>query len=53
MEQFYAECRINPASVDFIAPHATGSKVSLLILARYIMAFNDKLFEDLVMAAFT
>jgi len=32
MEQFYEECCINPASVDFIEAHATGTKVSLLIL---------------------
>jgi len=38
MEQFYEECCINPASVDFIEAHATGTKVSLLILGRYIMA---------------
>jgi len=29
MEQFYEECCINPASVDFIEAHATGTKVSL------------------------
>ena len=51
LEQFYEECRINPASVDFIEAHGTGTKVSLLILAGYIMAFNDKLFGELVMAA--
>jgi len=38
MEQFYEECCINPASVDFIEAHATGTKVSLLVLGRYIMA---------------
>ena len=32
MEQFYEECCINPASVDFVEAHATGTKVSLLIL---------------------
>jgi len=37
LEQFYEECDINPASVDFIEAHATGNKVSLLILGRYIM----------------
>jgi hypothetical protein len=52
MEQFYEECCINPASVDFVEAHATGTKVSLLILGRYIMAFNDELFEELVMADF-
>jgi hypothetical protein len=36
-----------------IAAHAISTKVSLLIHAGYIMAFNDKLFEELVMAAFT
>jgi hypothetical protein len=41
MEQFYEECRINLASADFIAAHVTGTEVSLLILARYTMAFND------------
>jgi acyl transferase domain-containing protein len=38
MEQFYEECHINPALVDFIEAHGTGTKVSLLILGRYIMA---------------
>ena len=52
MEQFYEECCINPASVDYIEPHATGTKVSSLILGRYIMAWNDKLFEELLMAVF-
>ena len=51
LEQFYEECCINPASVDFIEAHATGTKVSLLILSGYIMAFNDKLFGEFVMAA--
>jgi len=37
LEQFYEECHINPASVDFIEAHATGTKVSLLILGRYII----------------
>jgi fatty acid synthase len=32
MEQFYKECCINPTSVDFVEAHATGTKVSLLIL---------------------
>jgi len=48
----YEECHINPASVDLIEAHAAGTEVSLLILAGYIMAFNDKLFEELVVAAF-
>jgi acyl transferase domain-containing protein len=52
MEQFYEECRINPASVDYIEAHGTGTKVSLLILGRYIMVWNDKLFEELLMAIF-
>ena len=52
MEQFYEECCINPASVDYIEPHATGTKVSLLILGRYIMAWNYKLFEELLIAVF-
>ena len=52
MEQFYEECHINPASVDFIEAHATGTKVSLLIHGRCIMAYNDKLFQELVVAAF-
>jgi hypothetical protein len=52
MEQFYKECGINPASVDFIEAHGTGTKVSLLIFQIYIMACNDKLFEDLWLAAF-
>jgi hypothetical protein len=52
MEQFYEESGINPASVDFIEAHGTGTKVSLLILRRYIMAWNDKLFEDLTMSPF-
>ena len=52
MEQFYEECCINPASVDYIEAHATGTKVSLLILGRYIMSWNDKLFEELLMAVF-
>jgi len=51
LEQFYEECCINPASVDFIEAHGTGTKVSLLILSGYIMAFSDKLFGELVMAA--
>jgi hypothetical protein len=51
LEQFYEDCCINPASVDFIETHGTGTKVSLLILVRYIMAFNVKLFGKLVMAA--
>ena len=51
MEQFYEDCHINPASVGFIEAHAPGTEVSLLILAGYIMAFIDKLFEELVMAA--
>jgi len=38
MEQFYEECCINPASVDFIEANASGTKVSLSILGRYIMA---------------
>jgi len=38
MEQLYEECHINPASVDFIEAHATGTKVSLLIFGRYIIA---------------
>jgi len=38
MEQFYEECHINPASVDFIEAHGTGTRVSLLILGRYIIA---------------
>jgi len=37
MEKLYEECCINPTSVDFIEAHATGTKVSLLILERYIM----------------
>ena len=49
LEQFYEECCINPASVDFIEAHGTGTKVSLLVLAGYTMAFNDKLFGELVM----
>jgi hypothetical protein len=52
MEQFYEECGINPASVDFVEAHGTGTKVSLFILGRYIMAYNDKLFEEVVMANF-
>jgi acyl transferase domain-containing protein len=52
LEQFYEECRINPASVDFIEAHATGTKVSLFILGRYIVAYNDKMFEEVVMADF-
>ena len=52
MEQFYKECCINPASVDFIEAHATGTKVSLWILGSYIVDYNDKLFEELVMADF-
>jgi hypothetical protein len=52
MEQFYEECHINPASVDFVEAHATGTKVSLFILGRYIMTYNDKLFEEVVMADF-
>jgi len=38
LEQFYEECCINPASVDFVELHAPGTKVSLLILGRYVMA---------------
>jgi len=38
MEQFYEECHINPASVDFIEAHAPGTKVRLLLFERYIMA---------------
>jgi len=38
MEQLYEECCINPASVDFVELHAPGTKVSLLILGRYVMA---------------
>jgi fatty acid synthase len=38
MEQFYEECHINPALVDFIEAHATGTRVSLLTLGKYIMA---------------
>jgi len=38
LEQFYEECHINPSSVDFIEAHAPGTKVSLLILGRYITA---------------
>jgi fatty acid synthase len=34
MEQFYEECHINPALVDFIEAHAAGAKVSLLIHGR-------------------
>jgi len=34
LEQFYEECCINPASVDFIEAHATGTRVSLLMLGR-------------------
>jgi len=52
MEQFYEECCINPASVDFIETHAPGTKVNLFILGRYIMSQNDKLLGELVMAAF-
>jgi acyl transferase domain-containing protein len=52
MEQFYEECCINSASVDFIEAHGTGTKVSLFILQIYIIACNDKLFEDLLRAAF-
>jgi acyl transferase domain-containing protein len=52
MEQVYEECQINPASVDFVEDHATGTKVSLLILGSYITALNDNLFEELLMAAF-
>jgi len=37
LEQFYEECHINPTSVDFIEAHATGTKVSLLILGRYFI----------------
>ena len=52
LEQFYEECHINPTSVNFIEPHAPGTKVSLLILERYIMAYNDKFWEELMTAAF-
>jgi len=38
MEQFYEECCINPASVDFIEAHAPGTRVSLLLLGRNIIA---------------
>jgi acyl transferase domain-containing protein len=38
MEQLYEECCVNPASVDFVEAHAAGTKVSLLVLGRYIMA---------------
>jgi len=38
LEKFYEECFINPASVDFVEAHAPGTKVSLLILGRYIIA---------------
>ena len=38
MEKFYEECHMTPASVEFIEAHAPGTKVSLLILGRYIMA---------------
>ena len=51
MEQFYEECSINPASVDYIEANATGTKVSLWTLRRYIMTYNDKLFEVLVISA--
>ena len=53
MEQLYEEWRINPASVDFIEAHAACTEMSLLILAGYIIAFNDKLLKELVVAAFT
>jgi hypothetical protein len=52
MEQFYEECLINPASVDFIEAHATGTKVSFLIHGRYVMGYNDNFFEEFVMADF-
>ena len=52
LEQFYEECHINPTSVDFIEAHAPGTKVSLLILERYIMAYNDKFWEELMTTAF-
>jgi hypothetical protein len=51
MDQFYEKCHINPASVDFIEAHGTGTKVNLLIRGRYIIASNDKLREELMMAA--
>jgi len=38
MEQFYEECHVNPALVDFIEAHGTGTRVSLLILGQYIIA---------------
>jgi hypothetical protein len=50
MDQFYEKCHINPASVDFIEAHGTGTKVSLLIHGRYVTACNDKLCEELLMA---
>jgi acyl transferase domain-containing protein len=50
LEQFYEECHINPTSVGFIEAHSPGTKVSLLIHGRYVMGYNDRLFEELVMA---
>jgi len=38
LEQLYEECCVNPGLVDFVEAHAPGTKVSLLILGRYIMA---------------
>jgi fatty acid synthase len=35
MEQFYEECCVNPASVDFVEAHAAGTEVSLFILIMY------------------
>jgi acyl transferase domain-containing protein len=51
MDQFYEECHIDPASVDLIETHGTGTKVSLLILRRYIIVYNDTLCKDLALAA--
>jgi hypothetical protein len=52
MEQVYGECHINPASLDYIEAHGTGTRVSLLVLGRYIIVYNDELFEELVISCF-
>jgi acyl transferase domain-containing protein len=51
MEQFYEECHINPASVDFVEAHATGTTVSLLILGRYkVRSMENRIFYRVFIA---
>jgi fatty acid synthase len=42
LEQFYDECGVNPTSLDFIEAHGTSTRVSLLMIKKYLTRNSGK-----------